>query len=686
MKKKHLLIFIISIVSFFCFISGEKVNAKTCTYKLDDGAPLDMNNTYATYRRYSRGVYSQYNIGHIGESYRTFQDKLVDLEKKLIGKISSTQFVTSLTLNLNLDNLSESSITFYNYQDYKSEIKFFGLTLYDPSNIETHNIGIKMPDNKNIVSRKDECPNIISLKPGDFVNVTAMGGVIGTQYTNFIIDDLIYLDGDIDKLDKEVIKHENVKENTMSLIFFGDSFKEYIGGKVGMNEVYYNMIYSDINEDSKSGVNIVQDYLNHGLQGVLDDISAILYNSDEATSGDVNKVIAERKEEIVNKLAKTIADSDSDFLDQLNVLKRIDPDRLIQYFKTSNYGNGKSIDAYLSPETKNDGYNWFVKYGYKKVNADSNVASEYNVFYFKALEHLLEWANQNSNDIQIKADTLKAEEYLNDGGKRVLEDCKKNALPRLKENIKEYCTETSGGNGTAYDSCYRSRMSSIEGDAYSLCQNTFKDNLEEYSKVRACETMKWSKDGAEIIENIKEYCTRMSGGNGTAYDECYKSRKASAESEITTECNATSKENIGNEINQQNENVDNRLYESIEKYLHDMFEGVGVEIQNKKEFCNILYDTKNKDGIYPYIKFIVDLIRIGGPILIIFLTAFDGLKTITSFKEDENKKFLNHLKIRLICLVLLILIPSLIKFLVDLFVTNECSSELNCALFNKDCL
>ena len=693
MKKKHLLTFIIFAISFFCFIGSGKAEVKICEYTLEGGYPLNMESIYARYRQYSRSIYSQYTIGNIGEDYSPFQDKLVFLEDKLIGKVSPTQFVSELTFVLDLDDLSKSSITITNYQNYKVEWKTWwgeGPILSWFNDItgangpETREVGIKVPEGKDIVSRKDVCPNIVSLKPGNLESIPDAGGMgsVTKRYTNFIIDDFIYLDDDIDKLDKEVIKHENVYEDNMNLIFFDQVSKEYIAGKTGMNNVYYNMAFTEIRDNSKKAVDIVQDYLKYGLKDTLDHISEILYNNDEASSADVNKIIAEDRENIVNAIAKSIADSDSNISEQLNVLKETHSDSLISHFKTyiADDAPPKEIGPYLTVGI-NDGYKWFKKYGFNKVDVNSNVASEYNVFYIKALEYLLKWANQLPDDLQKKGDLLKAEEYSTDGGKRVLEDCKKDTLPRQKENIERDCTQMSGGNSTAYEACYNSRMAGIESEVESICQNAFKDDLEEYSKTKACEIMKWSENGSEIIEQIEKDCTQMSGGNGTAYNECYKSRRASAEHEITTNCQNTSKEDIKNEIDQQNENVDNRIYESLENYLTDMFEGIGIEITDKNELCTLLYDMENKDGIYQYIELVVNLIRIGGPVLIILLTVFDGIKMITSFKEDENKKFLNHLKIRLICLVLLILIPSLIKFLVDLFITNECSDALNNALF-----
>lgn len=206
-------------------------------------------------------------------------------------------------------------------------------------------------------------------------------------------------------------------------------------------------------------------------------------------------------------------------------------------------------------------------------------------------------------------------------------------------------------------------------DNYDLladnAKNDLADMLIDSNLEKACEILK--KD--EIHERCKSNPTGSEG-----YKQCYMTVR-------TGICNNITKEALQDEINKDKEKLDDELNKSLTLYLTDMFEQRGIEIPDEDEFCKLLFDKDTENGIYQYIKLIVDLIRIGGPLLVIFLTAFDGIKMITSFKEEENKKFLNHLKIRLICLVLLILVPTIIKFLTDQFITNKCSDELQEILF-----
>lgn len=207
-------------------------------------------------------------------------------------------------------------------------------------------------------------------------------------------------------------------------------------------------------------------------------------------------------------------------------------------------------------------------------------------------------------------------------------------------------------------------------DNYDLladnAKNDLADMLIDSNLEKACEI--------QYKDNINKICSTGDQGGYHNYSQCYAMK-------FDEKCSNKTKEELQDEIDREKEKIDAQLNKSLTLYLTDMFEQRGIQIPDEDEFCKLLFDKDTENGIYPYIKLIVNLIRIGGPLLVIFLTAFDGIKMITSFKEDENKNFLNHLKIRLICLVLLILVPTIIKFLIDQFITNKCSDELQKILF-----
>lgn len=110
--------------------------------------------------------------------------------------------------------------------------------------------------------------------------------------------------------------------------------------------------------------------------------------------------------------------------------------------------------------------------------------------------------------------------------------------------------------------------------------------------------------------------------------------------------------------------------EEAEKVLSGLktnwFEHDKVELNGK------LCDTLNSDEIRPYIKGTLNVIMIAGPILTIILTILDGIKTFASMKDDEQKKFFDKLKIRLLCAALLILVPTIINFLLKFISDSFC--------------
>lgn len=164
---------------------------------------------------------------------------------------------------------------------------------------------------------------------------------------------------------------------------------------------------------------------------------------------------------------------------------------------------------------------------------------------------------------------------------------------------------------------------------------------------------------SEVDKNIFERAN--SSCSGESYKDCFLSRCSSLKSEFKDQCG---------DVITGNTEAHQEVKEIFTTVMTDVIKTTGINIETESSLCEWLYDKE--DGLGGYIDFIINLIRIGGPVLIIVLTCFDGIKAVASFKDDENKKFFNRLKIRLICLILLFLIPTIIKFIIDLFVQNVC--------------
>ena len=173
----------------------------------------------------------------------------------------------------------------------------------------------------------------------------------------------------------------------------------------------------------------------------------------------------------------------------------------------------------------------------------------------------------------------------------------------------------------------------------------------------------------EYVSSLASYECSEQTSISIAHNECYKSKMNNFD-KLVKECKENDINQIKKDIEDLSKNIDKLVDETVTSYYTKYFKDVGIDIGDN-DFCEVL----KSGGIYEYIKLALNIIRIGGPILVILLTAYDGIKMIASFKDDENKKFYNHLKIRLICLVLLLLIPTIIKFIIDLFIEGACNIE-----------
>ena len=202
-----------------------------------------------------------------------------------------------------------------------------------------------------------------------------------------------------------------------------------------------------------------------------------------------------------------------------------------------------------------------------------------------------------------------------------------------------------------------------------------KNELEDLARNYGYCRINFNFDEEKIKENCMESCKNYQEFK-KEYD-CRNSGNPSAcvASYPSNFCTGKTSEEIANDMNEKIEEIDNNIEETLEKKIIEYYENKGIEIGNT-DFCDILVGKDNEKGLYPYIKMVLNVIRIGGPILVVILTALDAMKVISSFKDDENKKFWNHLKIRLICLVVLILVPTIINFLVKLVIESSCSVEI----------
>lgn len=209
-------------------------------------------------------------------------------------------------------------------------------------------------------------------------------------------------------------------------------------------------------------------------------------------------------------------------------------------------------------------------------------------------------------------------------------------------------------------------LSVLSSDEIKNKKEQLKELNEAYQDFNHCMQYKLT------IENCKSECQTYYKWNACK-DESNIS--ACINSYPNNVCDNKTGEDVSNDVNESQKKIEDDIEDIMVKKLIEYYENKGIEIGDT-DFCDILVGKDNEKGLYPYIRIVLNITRIGGPILVVVLTGLDVMKVISSFKDDENKKFWNHLKVRLICLVVLILVPTTINFLVKLVIKSACKVEI----------
>lgn len=116
-----------------------------------------------------------------------------------------------------------------------------------------------------------------------------------------------------------------------------------------------------------------------------------------------------------------------------------------------------------------------------------------------------------------------------------------------------------------------------------------------------------------------------------------------------------------------NTDAQNQIKTEIDDFYSNIIEHTGIKLAS--DLCEFFKEGK---AIRDYTDLGLLVIKIAGPILVIFLTALDAIKSFASQKDDENKKFFSKLKTRLICVALLFLIPTILQWLLELAEIKSC--------------
>lgn len=246
-----------------------------------------------------------------------------------------------------------------------------------------------------------------------------------------------------------------------------------------------------------------------------------------------------------------------------------------------------------------------------------------------------------------------------------------------KDNIVKYVYALGYFSNDALAESYASTVCKVASD--DEIEKNILSRCDSASNKEDCEKeicSQYNFNCFEIVNNSQE----LNDAQNSILIEAANACKVNGETCIVSKCDEIKQtegsvcDSIVNQETEDELKLKDKVDKAIKKFI-DTYVNVGVDINDDDQFfCNLL-KKDGEDGLYIYIKGLLNIIRIGGPVLVICLTAFDAMKSISSFKDDENKKFWNHLKIRLICVIILILVPTIINFVVNL-VIESCVVEI----------
>ncbi len=208
---------------------------------------------------------------------------------------------------------------------------------------------------------------------------------------------------------------------------------------------------------------------------------------------------------------------------------------------------------------------------------------------------------------------------------------------------------------TKYVDDLANKCQSIQSEeGRKLCEkNNIKNDIEKIQCTDLLGKDNLTPSEKVLKSSLDELCKKSSDYNCylTKCDEAKKNSKVDEEIENLIEGNTDAQNSARNDVN---------------TFYEHLIEHTGVKLES--DLCIFF----SQGVISEYIDIGLNIVKIGGPILVILLSALDAMKALASQKDDENKKFYSHLKIRLICLALLFFIPAIVQFILDIIEIKSC--------------
>lgn len=679
MKKKYLLTFIIFISVFFCLNVDVKADT-TCSYTLDnypfkvtgDGTSIDFSTNFSSYVQYRRYIYELddvvYNVSKPSRANKNWHNLYYNTNLKLANVLynyginkNNVPIIQNINYSFKINDNGEIIKNSMEYYIYDGKKKFNVSNISRSYAMETQ--------------LKKTCPDIIVLDndevsinggyynvPQDRKNAYSNASFTGANHKTdlpIFVKGLYLSDyhNNLDMLFAEAEKlYPDVKgtsgTTTMKLILYNSNskslYENFWKEKSCLLHAYYN--FNDKNFSKSKAGEIVEKYLeNSDIRYVL----TSLMNSEFGTDADIRYYFAKKNNIDIDKIKQGTLTTEEN--------KKIDDDIKNFYVKLYDITGNVSEEVEIlekvinGPKEKYDNSWYLVKCENNNMPVDTDESKTY--FAKERDKWIKKYTNYNYGseqylpyllDILINFETM-LDDDTNGKFYNFYNDLKKN------EEILDICNSASDN----YDANACPKLAG-EYEAEKMCNNVSNKIVD------------LNGDGNITEEEKKTYDDILSKYDSDKNSELgYYEIKECIESEKIQKIEEAKKKDVDELLNDAHEEG-NKLNDAISTIVKDhtvIVKQTGIDIEKTSDICELL---DKKGNLYKYMMIVFNLIRIGGPILVIFLTGFDAIKSFASFKDDDTKKFWSHLKTRLICVALLILVPTVINFLIDLFAINTC--------------
>lgn len=214
----------------------------------------------------------------------------------------------------------------------------------------------------------------------------------------------------------------------------------------------------------------------------------------------------------------------------------------------------------------------------------------------------------------------------------------------------------------------------IDGEEYKqlLCNLSGKVNkLKDKSIINSLPTLKVSNNSGK---NTNEYKINTLACEKWKYSTTYN-------------CPDNNCDDIGYTISNQVRAIRDYCNIIYERYINNMSDPALIARKDECQSFNIFYDSLVKKGVIKDLTagcdfisnelgekliWILNLLKIAGPILALGLGTLDFIKVIASGDSDkEMKNAFKRFSIRILAAILLFIIPVILAFLMDAFIGNQ---------------